>query len=295
MKLRLLKKIRIIVSLIFFLGFCILFLDFTSTFSESFRGTASCTQFLPSLFKFIKLITFSSTGFIVIILITFLIGRVYCSSLCPLGTLQDIISFISKKRSTWKKYKYSHARNFLRYSVLFISSLMLIFGFIKLINYTDPYSNFGRIVIHIFKPFVVLINYLLSYAFGYSMNPAVTFDFQLIGSVFSIAFLILIVWLAFRKGRLYCNTLCPVGSFLALLSHFSLLKLKIDKITCENCGSCERVCKASCIDSKNKTLDFTRCISCFNCIGICPSRGIKYKTSFRIKKTTSTNNGSNYP
>ena len=104
MKLYHLKGIRLYVSLIFFLLVSILYLDFYNLVPESFTGYILYFQFIPSLFKFIDITTISVAGFIIILLLTFLYGRVYCSSICPLGTLQDFILRISKKIANKKSY-----------------------------------------------------------------------------------------------------------------------------------------------------------------------------------------------
>jgi ferredoxin len=57
--------------------------------------------------------------------------------------------------------------------------------------------------------------------------------------------------------------------------------LKIDIDNCKGCGICERACKSNCIDNDNKQIDFTRCVSCYNCVDVCPGEGIKYFSLFR--------------
>ena len=91
-------------------------------------------------------------------------------------------------------------------------------------------------------------------------------------------------YLSLKEGRLFCNSVCPVGSFLGLLSKFSLLKIDIEAKNCIGCKLCERVCKAGCIDRENKAIDFERCVSCYNCFTVCPSEGVKYKLRYKSKK-----------
>ena len=55
-------------------------------------------QFVPSLVGFISLAAFASAGFLVIAFLTLVFGRIYCSSVYPLGTLQDIAIQVQKKR-----------------------------------------------------------------------------------------------------------------------------------------------------------------------------------------------------
>jgi ferredoxin len=87
--------------------------------------------------------------------------------------------------------------------------------------------------------------------------------------------LLLVGWLGARHGRLYCNTLCPVGALLGLFSARSLLRVRFDPEACRECGRCERACKADCIDFRNKAVDGSRCVACGNCLAACPDNALR--------------------
>jgi ferredoxin len=93
----------------------------------------------------------------------------------------------------------------------------------------------------------------------------------------------LATWLSYTKGRLYCNTVCPVGTFLGFISKFSLFKISIDNKDCNHCGLCEWDCKSNCIDRVNKKVDFSRCVNCFNCFSVCNKDAVTYKMSLPWK------------
>ncbi len=287
MRLGFLKKVRVFVSLLFFFLTFLLFVDFTGTLSTALFNSVTYLEFVPSLLKFINLVTFASAGFIIVLASTFLFGRVYCSSICPLGTLQDIISYISKRFNKKKKYKFSKPWTRTRYSILALAVISFLAGTIVMVNFLDPYSNFGRIVVQFFKPAAVMINNFAAYLAEklnlYWVYPTDLRGFRVTSLVLPAAVLGLAGWLSYKKGRLYCNTVCPVGSLLGLISKFSLYRIEIDTAVCENCGHCGTVCKSSCIDVKNKTVDFTRCVSCFNCFDICPTLGLKYVNNYKKK------------
>ena len=99
--------------------------------------------------------------------------------------------------------------------------------------------------------------------------------------VFSFFMLILIVRLTIKKGRLYCNTVCPVGTFLGFASRISVFRIRLDEALCNSCGTCGAKCKSSCIDTKNKQVDFSRCVGCFNCLTVCPGNGVKFSLPFK--------------
>jgi ferredoxin len=84
------------------------------------------------------------------------------------------------------------------------------------------------------------------------------------------------------KGRLYCNSICPVGTFLGLVSKISFLKIGISKDGCTHCGKCESICKSSCINHADNYVDFSRCVSCFNCLNVCRNSSIKFIKQYFI-------------
>jgi ferredoxin len=98
------------------------------------------------------------------------------------------------------------------------------------------------------------------------------------------AVLSLIVVLSAVRGRLYCNTVCPVGTLLGFFSRWAAFRVTIEKSTCQKCGECLRACKAQCIDLRNGTIDQSRCVACYDCFGVCDNHSIGYR--FAWKRTT---------
>ena len=91
----------------------------------------------------------------------------------------------------------------------------------------------------------------------------------------AVTFIVLAV-LAWRNGRTYCNTVCPVGTILGLVSRFAVFKPRIDASKCNGCGLCARNCKASCIDAKAHRIDYSRCVACMDCLGKCRQGAISF-------------------
>ena len=96
-----------------------------------------------------------------------------------------------------------------------------------------------------------------------------------------LTFVVLII-LAWKNGRTYCNTICPVGSVLGFLSKFALFRVTIDADKCKSCSLCTRQCKAACIDYKNHQIDYSRCVACMDCIDTCKHDAIRLQS--RLKK-----------
>ncbi len=280
-----LKKIRVVVSLIFFIFTIFIFVDFTGLVAPRLIQAILYLQFIPSFLKFINAFSIAAAGFLFMLLLTMFFGRVYCSTVCPLGTLQDIFIRISKKFRIIKRVKFTKPHNLLRYTILGILVLIFCFSSIFLVNMLDPYSLAGKIFSDLLRPLVYLGNNILSRVLqmfdSYSIYsvPIKVFSWQSV--LFSLSFLTLIVFLSVYKGRWYCNNLCPVGTLLGILSRFSFFKIKMDKIACTSCGLCAKECKAGCVDIKEKEVDFSRCVACFDCFKACPEEGIGYKYQFR--------------
>jgi ferredoxin len=283
-----LKKIRIIIALVFFLFLVFFFLDFRKLLPNAFYGTILYLQFIPSILKFISATSAVALGFIAVILVTALFGRVYCSAICPLGIMQDCILWIKRKIIKKFRFRFSLPLNWLRYSFLALVVISYLAGTIFLISLLDPFSNFGRIISDFFQPVYIFLNNTgarllekVHVFFLYPENISVA-RWQVL--IFPAVMLVLIIWMSLKWGRLYCNTVCPVGTFLGLLSRLSVFKIKIIEDRCTSCGRCAFDCKASCINIRDQEVDFSRCVNCFNCISACPEDAVKYLAPATQKK-----------
>ena len=269
-----LRKARVILSVVFFGLITFYFLDFAEILPNSFHRLAHI-QFIPAL------VSLSFITLAVLILTTLLFGRIYCCTICPMGIFQDIVTWISKKTAKKKKrFRYSPARNILRWGVLGATVVAFLLNFTVILGLLDPYSAFGRMVVNVFKPVYMLGNNLLESIFSRFDNY--TF-YQVDASLLSISSFIiglvtflLIGFLAWKYGRTWCNTMCPVGTLLGFVSRFSLFKIRIDAEKCNHCGLCATKCKASCINSKEQAIDYSRCVDCFDCLGACRQNALRY-------------------
>ena len=267
-----LKKIRQILAVISILMVTLLFLDFTGTVHGWF-GWMAKIQFLPAVLAL-------NVGVIIaLVALTLLFGRIYCSVICPLGIMQDVFGWFGKK-SKKNRYSYSPAKNVLRYSLLVLMVIAIIAGIGAFVALLAPYSAYGRIVQSLLSPVWQWGNNLLAdWAEEHNSYAFYTVDIWLKGSitlVVAVVTLIVLAILAWRNGRTYCNTICPVGSVLGLLSKYSLFRPVIDTSKCNGCGLCARNCKSACIDSKAHAIDYSRCVTCFDCIGKCHKHAISY-------------------
>ena len=267
-----LRKLRIIAATIFFALITLLFLDFTGTIHAWF-GWMAKIQFLPAVMALNVVVV------LLLVALTLLFGRVYCSVICPLGVMQDVIAWMGKK-SKKNRYTYSPAKTYLRYGVLALFVVLMVAGFASIAILVAPYSAFGRIAQNLFAPLYGWGNNLLAYFAERADSYAFYSTDVVIGSIgtFAVAAItfVIVAVLAWRNGRTYCNTICPVGTVLGVLSRFSLLKPVIDTDKCINCNICSKNCKAACIDIPNHSIDYSRCVTCMDCIEKCPKNAISY-------------------
>ncbi len=285
----LLRKIRIVVSLIFFITTTFLLIDIYGTLSPSISNKIIFLQFVPSVLKFITIFSVTAVGFLIILVVTVLFGRVYCSTICPLGVFQDVVNWISGKikRRNKRRFDFLREQKLLRNVLLAIPIVVFLFGSTLAINLLDPYSIYGRFSGNFFRPILVRANNLTAFIFEsfklYMVYPYSLKVFNLIPFIITVLFFVLVATMAWKKGRLYCNTVCPVGTLLGYISKISLFKIIINQEECLSCDICANECKSSCIDCDNKTIDMSRCVVCFNCIPSCPTEGITYSISYGKK------------
>lgn len=257
-----------------------LFIDFTGT-AQPIAGWLAKVQFLPAVLSLNLMVI------VALVLLTLVFGRIYCSIICPLGVLQDILARLHpRKHKKLGRYSYSPELKWLRYPVLLLFVVALVAGVGSFVALLAPYSSFGRIASNLFAPIYQWCNNGLaalaakadSYAF-YHVDVWVRSMPTLIIAAVSLLVLAVLAWIG---GRTYCNTICPVGTVLSLLSRFSFLKIRFDHDKCRNCSACTKSCKASCIDFKSHTVDYSRCVVCGDCLESCKFGALKYATPLDV-------------
>ena len=280
-----LRKIRLTLAILFFGLITLLFLDFTGTL-HAWLSWMATIQFLPAV------LALHVGAVIAWIVITLLLGRIYCSIICPLGVMQDAISWFSglrNKKRKRRRFGYSPAKSWLRYGVLVVFLVALVAGVGSLAALLAPYSSYGRIAQNLFQPIYLLGNNALAFAAermdSYAFYSREVWIRSLPTFIIALVTFIVLIILAWRNGRTYCNTICPVGTVLSFFARFSLFKVHIDEDKCIGCGLCAKGCKASCIDFKNHKIDYSRCVVCGDCLDNC------HKGALSFGKLTTKGNG----
>ena len=270
-----LKKIRVALAAVFWTGITLLLLDVTGVL-HGFLGWMAKVQFLPAV------MAMNVAVIVGLVLLTLVFGRVYCSMICPLGVFQDGISHVGTRRSK-HPYRYRKENKELRYSVWVVFVLALVLGIQVFVALLAPYSAYGRMVQSLLQPLWLrcgnLIEALAEKAGTYAVYPHEVWMRSLPTFVVAALTLVVIVVLSFKGGRIYCETICPVGTTLSFLSRFAMFRPVIDADKCTHCKACSRHCKAHCIEIEKNVarIDYARCVDCFNCLDECQYDALKYK------------------
>ncbi|MCQ2294336.1 MAG: 4Fe-4S binding protein [Bacteroidales bacterium] len=265
-----LRKIRIALAALFFAAITLLLLDFTGVL-HTYLGWMAKVQLLPAVLAI-------NVGVVVALLaLTLLVGRVYCSVICPMGVMQDIFSWMGGKAKK-NRFHYTKGHTVLRIAALVVFVLLMVFGLNGVAILVAPYSAYGRIATNLFQPVYMWLNNLCAFfaqrADSYLFYPVdVWVKSGVVLAVAAITFVVIGV-LSFRWGRLWCNTICPVGTVLGFFAKFSWLKPHINDSKCIGCGKCAKQCKSQCINPETHQIDYSRCVACMDCLENCSVKAI---------------------
>lgn len=299
---RLLRLLRRLAAVFFLLAVTACFLDFTGLILRGFGWTVRI-QLMPAALSL-------SVAAAVILAVTLVFGRVYCSAVCPLGILQDIAIFMRRTVGRLFPRRRGPAApggpRPLAHWIVRISIAVIFFsgGFLGLhFLWLEPYGMYGRMTASLAAPHVRACGNRLAEWAGerVDMEPrseslswkgrqleavaewaeAHVRTVEVVAPpvcmvVLSWSLLALILSLAAWKGRFWCNMVCPVGTVLGCLARISLLKPKIDPAKCVKCRICERVCKAQSIDVARGVIDLTTCVACFDCGAVCKKGALRW-------------------
>ena len=280
-----LKKIRAAAAAFFMIALTLLFLDYTGTV-HSYLGWSARVQLVPAV------LAGSAAVIIGLVLMTLIFGRIYCSAVCPLGIFQDVVSRIT---NIGKKNRFSYRPPrkplvALRFAILGLFVLAIAAPVAVFTVLLEPYSAYGRMISQLFGPLYQWGNNILahfaeragSYAF-YTVDVWLKSMSALVVAGLTFTAVSVFAW---KSGRGYCNTICPVGTLLGLASQLCFMKPPVWE-KCSGCDLCAKKCKSGCIDTVNKKVDYLRCVSCFNCYAVCPKKvfSAAWGNPFGAKKT----------
>lgn len=214
-------------------------------------------QIIPSAIQ----ATFGAT--IVWIIATILFGRIYCATVCPVGTLQDIVVWSKRKANPKHTFRFEEGSK-IRYIVLLAYIASLIAGVFVVGYIIEPWNIMRNAASTVRSADTVMTLQSVGLSVG-------------VGSAIGLAMIVAILIWAWAGGRKFCTTICPIGTALGCLHSQSLMHITIDPDKCISCMKCEDVCSAKCIKVSQRFVDNSRCIRCFDCTDVCPNDAIRFQ------------------
>ena len=302
-KYRLIQGLRILSQTIFFFLFFYLLLG-THFTGEDYIGRVEIFFHFDPLLALSTLIA-SRAVFIsfllaaVTIVMTFVLGRVVCGWVCPLGSIHQFFSFIFKKVKLLRPKDTGDKKLAWKYYLLIFILVGTLFA-LDLVGIFDPLSL-------LYRSFSVAVLPALSYSFEaslgflYQINIASLADslaqfFENLAlnatfrqGFFMGAIFIGILLLNLSRERFWCRYLCPLGAFLALISRWNIVKLKIDQEKCIKCKLCNIHCETQATPYPEDKWRSSECVYCFTCSSICPTSAIEFPVAYVPEKIESVN------
>jgi len=238
-----------------------------------------------------------------IVVLTFFFGRIFCSFICPLGTIHHMASYIrpalKKQRMVSANQKHSSQR--FKYFLLILFLMSALLG-LNLTGLLDPISFFFRsLALAVFpgvgtgikelldlaaQSNIKILNYI-SYTGEVLISPVFGYGYKAFKSAWFIGILFLFILFLNRiRPRFWCRTLCPLGALLGIFARFSILRLEKDPEKCTNCNLCLLSCQGAASPMPGQEWDATECMLCFNCFNSCPENAIAFKLAWppRVNK-----------
>lgn len=264
-----LRTIRITVATIFMVA------SIAYLFFETGPGSAAQiserVQIIPSALA----ISIGATAFWLII--TFFFGRIYCSSVCPVGTLQDTATGLRRLlyrtrgikrlrnpfdgRPVFAPFRYRKSGKWRGLILLFYVAGLLL-GLTGIAALLEPW-NIMRLASESVHPAPTTPTKGILFASNLALGAVI--GFEILG----------LIWLwALVSGRRFCNEICPLGTVLGHIAERAQWQIEFDPDKCTGCLRCEEVCKSECIKVVSRYVDNAKCVRCFDCINACSDDAI---------------------
>jgi polyferredoxin len=222
----------------------------------------------------------------VTIVVTFVLGRVVCGWVCPLGTVHQFFSWIFKKAKLLRPKKVVTGGLAWKYLALIFILISALFT-LDLVGYADPLSFLYR---------TMTTSVLPAFSQGFSLLVGLTYGLQLTGlgdklmqffesltvnATFRQGFLIGLIFLGLvllnaLRERFWCRYICPLGAFLGLVARWNVFKLKVDEDRCIQCNLCTLHCETQAHPYPDENWKSSECVYCETCAAICPTAAIRF-------------------
>ena len=205
--------------------------------------------------------------FVAILSVSFIFGKSFCSWICPIGFISEMIGDFGEKIQKKIFGKKIVLPKFLDYPLRSLKYLILLFFVYAIIGMSSV-----AIQSFLDAPYNVMSD-IKMYEFFTKISQ---FALIVIASLFILSIIIRNFW---------CRYLCPYGALLGFFSLLSFNKIKRNADTCTDCKACTVVCPSNIKVHKVKTVISDECVSCIKCIDACPVENtLDLKTAIGKKK-----------
>jgi len=237
-------------------------------------AVAGRSLFLPSLLA------------LATVLLTIVLGRVFCGWACPLGGIHQFFSWVFKKTKLHKPKSVSAKPLRAKYYILIFGLVATVFG-LNLFGYLDPFSFLYRsFAAAVFPAGTVAASGFIKLLYGLKLgvigDPLTQFVENLtLNAVFRQGFIIGLIFLGaiflnMWRERFWCRYVCPLGALLGFLSIGNVVKPKVDMEKCIKCNLCNLQCQTQASPYPDREWKKPECVYCFTCGAVCPTAAIGF-------------------
>lgn len=215
-----------------------------------FGGVETLIPWLNKTGTLCSLSTINISMLVGVLLITFLYKRVFCSHICPIGTLSEWIATLGHRYiiKGWRVApRIDHMLKWLKYLML----VLIIWGTVRA----------GELIFREIDPYYVLF----TLGRGHGIAEGV------IGIGGYSLFIILVVFgLNAVVPLAFCKYLCPLAACLNPLSGIGLIHVHRNSDTCIDCRQCDEACEWGIKVSDVANVSSAECSNCQDCVRRCP-------------------------
>lgn len=200
------------------------------------------------------------------IVLTLLLGRVYCSTVCPIGALSDIFITLRRRIKVLNRPFSYRTRRKWSIQILLVYFICVFLGVSVFSWLIEPW-NIMRNIAAAYNPSAIESTWI---SLGIGAG---------IGIAAGVIALLIIATLSMLHGRRFCTDICPLGTALGLIHEYTAFHIEIDPDVCTHCGDCEAICKSECIKVSQNLVDNARCVRCFDCLAVCRDEAIRFQVN----------------